>query len=199
MSADKLNTEIRQEQIVLAALNLIASQGMKALTVGGVASMVGLVPSAIYRHFKSKNEVLDATLDLIRDRLISNVQAVREETSDPLDTIKQLLMRHVQLIQEFRAIPSILFSEEVYIGHPERKAKLYKIIKEYLDRVCDIIRQGQREDRIRQDIAPETFSVMFLGMFQPSAILWHLTDGSFDIMKQTEGTWQIFSEAIRVE
>jgi len=199
MSAEKLNTEIRKEQIALAALSLIARHGVKALTVGGVARMVGLVPSAIYRHYRSKNEVLDATLDLIRDRLLGNIKAARESNSNPLDSIRHLLMRHIQLIQEFQAIPRIIFSEEVYNGNPERKAKLYEIIKEYLDGVGDMMRQGQQECRIRQDIAPETLSVMFLGMFQPSAILWHLTDGSFNMIRQTEKTWQIFSEAIRME
>jgi len=199
MSAEKLNTEIRREQIVQAALSLIASKGLRRLSVAGVARRVGLVPSAFYRHFKSKEEVIDAALDLIRDRLLGNVKAAREESVDPLGSIRRLLMRHVQLIMEFQAIPLILFSEEVYSGHRERKAKLYKIIKEYLDRVNDIVRQGQQDYQIRQDIAPGTLSVMFLGMFQPSVFLWHLTDGSFDIIKQTERTWQIFSEAIRMK
>jgi AcrR family transcriptional regulator len=60
MRAAKLHTDIRQEQIVHAALNVVASHGLKGLTVQRVARQVGLAPSAMYRHFQRKDEVLTA-------------------------------------------------------------------------------------------------------------------------------------------
>lgn len=62
-----------------------------------------------------------------------------------------------------------------------------------------MVRQGQKEKCIRPDINPETVSLMFLGLFQPSAFLWHLSDGGFDVTKHTEKAWKIFSEAIRLK
>ena len=38
-----------------------------------LAERVGLVPSAIYRHFKTKEDVLFAALDSITDRLVGGV------------------------------------------------------------------------------------------------------------------------------
>ena len=73
MSAEKLETDVRQDQIAQAALNVISSHGLKALSVARVARQVGLVTSAIYRHFHSKDAVLDAVLGLIGDRLRENV------------------------------------------------------------------------------------------------------------------------------
>ena len=57
MSDEKLGTEIRQEQIAEAALELVASQGLGRLSVAAVARRVGLVPSGIYRHYKSKDDI----------------------------------------------------------------------------------------------------------------------------------------------
>jgi AcrR family transcriptional regulator len=199
MKAAKLQTAIRQEQIAQAALDLAASHGLKGLSVARVAQQVGLVPSAIYRHFQGKDEVLNAILGLIQDRLLHNVQAVRAETADPLDQLRRLLLRHVRLIGEHQAIPRLIFSEEVYSGHPERKAKVYGIISGYLQRVGDIVRQGQRQGRIRSDVAPNTLAVMFLGLVQPAAILWHMSDGGFDVTKHVEQAWRVFREAIRAK
>ena len=75
MVAQKLGTDIRQQQIVQAALSLISSHGLKGLSIAGIASRVGLVPSAIYRHFKNKEQVIDAILDLIRERLLGKYQS----------------------------------------------------------------------------------------------------------------------------
>ncbi len=69
MSEEKLDTQIRREQIAQAALELVASQGLKRLSMAAVARRVGLVPSGIYRHFHSKTEILHAVLDRIRQRL----------------------------------------------------------------------------------------------------------------------------------
>jgi hypothetical protein len=38
---------------------------------------------------------------------------------------------------------------------------------------------------------------MFLGLVQPAAILWQLSDGGIDVTKHAERAWQIFSDAIR--
>src|SRR4030065_192405 len=59
-----------------APLALIASRGTHALSVAAVARRVGLVPSAIYRHFRSKDEVLDAAIAHVGDLLLGNVAAV---------------------------------------------------------------------------------------------------------------------------
>ncbi|MGD0654870.1 MAG: hypothetical protein ABSA16_11035 [Thermoguttaceae bacterium] len=45
MSEEKLDTQIRREQIAQAALELIASQGLRRLSVAAVARRVGLVPA----------------------------------------------------------------------------------------------------------------------------------------------------------
>lgn len=197
MSALKLDTEIRQEQITQAVLSLIASDGLKELSVAKVAHRVGIVPSAIYRHFKSKDEIIDVVLDFIRDRLLANVKAVCEETPEPLERLRLLLIRHVKLIRENQAIPRIIFSEDVYGGNPDRKAKVYKIIKDYLNQVGEIIGQGQKEGKMRSDVNTETAALMFLGIIQPAAILWHVSNGGFDITKHTEKAWQIFCKVIQ--
>ena len=76
-----MNTEVRREQIIEAAMNLIASRGLKGLNVAGIANRIGLVPSAIYRHFKSKDDVLDMILDFIQEKLLTNIRITCKETS----------------------------------------------------------------------------------------------------------------------
>jgi AcrR family transcriptional regulator len=194
--AEKLDTEVRQEQIAEAALDIIARHGMAGLSIANVARRVGLVPSAIYRHFEGKDQVLDAVLGLIEERLAANVRAVRDETDDAIGRLRALLMRHVALIRENEGLPRVVFSESIYSGAPERKRRLYDIITGYLDSVADIVAQGQRDGRIRGGIAPDKVAVMFLGMVQPGAILWHLSDGQFDVTTQAEKAWEVFQAAL---
>src|SRR5574340_925182 len=117
--AEKLRTEVRQDQFAQAALGLVASSGLRVLSVARVAHRVGVVPSAVYRHFGSKDELLDAVLSMIRNRLAENVQKVSEECKDSLECLRRLLMLHAQLIRENQGVPRIIFSEEIFSGSRE--------------------------------------------------------------------------------
>ncbi len=194
---EKLNTEVRQEQIIQAAMNLIAVRGVSGLSMATLANRIGLVPSATYRHFKGKQELLDRILDFIQERLLTNIRITCEETLDPMERLRGILKRHVEMLRENRAIPRIIFTEDVFNGNPNRKTKVYGIINEYLGALNEIIRDGQQKGQIRSDLDSETIALMFLGMIQPGAILWFLSDGKFDISEHSEKNWNVFREAIR--
>jgi AcrR family transcriptional regulator len=196
METKKLSTEIRQDQLAQAALSLIAAHGLKGLSVARVARRIGLVPSAVYRHFSSKDKLLSSVLDLIGGRLQSNV-AVASSGGDTLEALRVLLMGHVRMIRENRGILQVVFSEDVHYGHPERKARVHALVKGYLAKLAEMVARGQANGEIRPDVDPATVSLMLLGLVQPAAILWHLSDGGFDVTKQVERAWQLFSERLR--
>lgn len=199
MSEEKLDTEIRREQIAEAAMSLVADRGLSRLSIAAVARRVGLVPSGIYRHFKNKDEMLLAILDRVEERLLENVCVAEEETPDALQRLRNLLMRHIRFIREGRALPRIIFSDDFHRGHPERKARVQRVFSAYMGRIAQFVRQGQEEGTIRPELDPATAAMMFLGMIVPAAIVWHVTEGGFDVTRHAERAWQMFHSAIATE
>jgi AcrR family transcriptional regulator len=191
MRAPKLRTQVRREQIAAAALGVITAGGMRALSIAAVAREVGLTPSAIYRHYPSREAVIDAALELIRDRLLGNVSAVRAETPDPVERLRRLLARDVRLLRENRAFPRVLFSEEVYGGPARRRERAFAMIRAYLAEIAEICRQGQHEGRIRRDLDAETFAMLFIGIVRPAAILGHLGRGRIDPARHAAKAWVV--------
>jgi AcrR family transcriptional regulator len=192
MATKKLATEIRREQIVFAALKQVAKDGLRKLSMAEVARQVGLVPSALYRHFKGKDEIIDAMLGFLRSKMMGNVEAVRGETDDPERQLHRLLELHAGLIQDNQAIPRILFSDEVYSGPPERKQQMFRVLRGYLDAVAGIIREGQRSGRFEKDRDPDTLALMFVGIVVPAAILWHASGGAMDVPAHVDKGWDMF-------
>jgi AcrR family transcriptional regulator len=199
MSDEKLDTEIRREQIAEAVLSFVAEHGVNRLSMAQVARRVGLVPSGIYRHFKSKDEMILAALDRIEARLQANIRAAAEEDSDPLEQLRGLLVRHVRFIREGRAVPRIIFSDDAHSGHPVRKQRVQQILGAYLGRIAELVRQGQQEGKVRPELDPATAALMLIGIVVPAGILWHVTDGGFDVTKHAERAWQIYRRAITTE
>jgi AcrR family transcriptional regulator len=196
MRRQKLRTEVRKDQIAEAVLDLVTRGGLSALSVAAVAHRVGVTPSALYRHFPSKGAMLDATLERIEQRVRENVRIAEEQAADPLEALGVLLARHVEMVRQSRGVPLVLFSDDVYFRPTGHRERLKSLILGYAELVAGLVQKGQRAGRIRRDIDPETLGVMFLGLFQPGAILWHLTDGGFDITRQAREAWKVFRSAI---
>ena len=161
MADAKLQTRIRREQIAEAALHLVASEGVKRLSIAAVARRVGLVPSDIYRHFKSKDAMLDAVLDLLDAKLQANVEAARKETADPLRRLHGLFLRHIRFIREGQAFPRIMFSDEALAARPERKSRVGRIMGDYLGEVERMVREGQQQGQIDRQLLPRTAAMLF--------------------------------------
>lgn len=196
MVREKLNTEIRQKQILEAASDIVSRRGMRGLSIAAVARRVGTVPSSLYRHFENKDQIVDALLSLIESRLLANVEAVRLETDEPLTALELLLHRHIRLIRENANIPRVVFSEEVYGANLERKSRVHTLLSRYLEQVASLFQAAQDTGAVRNDVSPSTLALMFLGLIQPAAILWHLSNGGFDVTRQANRAWCVFRAGI---
>jgi AcrR family transcriptional regulator len=196
MADAKLETRIRREQIAEAALQLVASEGVKRLSIASVARRVGLVPSGIYRHFQSKDAMLDAVLDLLDAKLQANVAAARNETADPLERLHGLFLRHIRIIREGQAFPRIIFSDEALAAQPERRIRVRRIVGDYLGQIERMIREGQQVGHIDRQVTPRTAAMMFLGMIIPAGVIWHLSDGGFNLTQHAGRAWKMFQQAL---
>jgi AcrR family transcriptional regulator len=197
MRATKTKTGVRQEQIAQSALTLIARNGFHRLSLAAVAREVGVVPSAIYRHYQGKDNVLDAVLELISRRLLQNVELAREKSTNALERLHDLLLSHMRLVQNGVPIPRVVFSEEIFTGHRKRRKRVHQIFQQYLGKVAEMVVEGQRAGEIRGEFDPETLSIMFLGLVQPSAILWLISEGEFNFNRHVQNAWLLYSRMIR--
>ena len=182
----------RKKEIVEAAIEVINRSGLKDLTIYKIAKEIGVVPSALYRHFKSKEEILDGVLSLVKQRFKQNIKEVREEHISAISQLDAILTKHVKFIKEKKALPRILFSEEIIGDSKKRRKRLAEIIKEQVNTISEIIKEGQRQKEIREDIDPVSAALMFLGIVQPAAILWHASGGEFDLTEHAKNAWKIF-------
>ncbi len=192
----KMNTEARREQMASAALNLLAERGSEGFNIADLAESVGLVPSAIYRHFEGREDVLDVALDLFRDRVYGLVEAARNEAQDPLMALELLLTRHARLIESGGAVPHIMASMSASEEHAARRAKTERIFAGYVARVESLVREGQESGQVRSDIDPTAATLLFVGMIQPAALLRHAEGERFDITVHAARVWDLFRRAV---
>src|SRR5580693_9758453 len=60
---DERRRALTRERVVAEALTAIAADGIDALSMRGLAARLGVVPGALYRHVRSKEELCDLVVD----------------------------------------------------------------------------------------------------------------------------------------
>lgn len=196
---NKLSTEIRKEQLIRGVLKVIARDGTKRLSVASVSREIGLVPSALYRHFHSKDQMLSAVLDYIVGRIQHNFHEVCEETEDPLLRIQRFLQRQLKLIKESPAIPTVVFAQGLFSEDPYRRKKIFNTFDQFRHRLTTMVKMGQRSGTIRHDISAETVVLLWVGIIQPAALLYYLSNGHYDLERHGRRAWKMLKDMIQTK
>jgi len=196
MTSEKLPTIVRKEQIVETALRILSDNSVSKLKLAEIAEQMGLAPSALYRHFKNRDAIFSAILEHIRAKLYTNLENARQTTDNAVDRLHEMLLRHARLITHEQGIPRVIFSDEIWGQRKERRQRLYRIVSGYLDEIEDIIKEGQEQGQIRQGVEARVMAHLFFGIVQPAALLWHMSEGAFDVEGHIAGAWPVYLKVL---
>src|SRR5258705_1837981 len=85
----------RRQLIVDAATDLFSRKGYAAVAMGDVAEAVAIGPSALYRHFRGKQDLLAAVVGDALSTLDDAITvAENERSSDVAATLAAIVLRH---------------------------------------------------------------------------------------------------------
>ncbi|WP_328885695.1 TetR/AcrR family transcriptional regulator [Streptomyces sp. NBC_00316] len=106
----------RRAEILAAAVPLFARDGFANVTNGQIAEAVGLTPSALYRHYPGKVDILAAACLQAAGLLEQAVDQSLHEVADPHDAVVALAATYVAYSFEHTALTSV--AEAELIGLP---------------------------------------------------------------------------------
>lgn len=187
----------RRDQIARAALAIVHEQGTGALSIASVAHRVGVAPSALYRHFPDKDAMLEHMIARLGAGVRANLERARAEApAGAVEALGAFLTRHVEFLLENRGFPMLIFSDLV-LQHPGRRATMLVTLDHFRGVVADLVREGQRQGAVRADADPEAAAFVFLGLFMPAGLQWHLAGGRTDLVGTVRRAWSIYLSGIR--
>jgi len=152
---------VRQEEIVKAVLYIIGNHGITSLTTSALAKEVGLSSGGLFRHFRSREEILTATVEYA----VVQVEATfPSESLPPLERVLTLARNRVRLLSSDSGLSWLLRSDQAYLTLPEDGVKtLGRLVSRSREFLLRAIREGVEEGSIRRDISPEVLLVPVMG------------------------------------
>ena len=86
----------RKEEILYAALELAAENGIKGVSMSQIADKVGIKAPSLYNHFGSKDEIIREMYSFLRDLAQASVASVPIDFSKLLDkSVEEILLNSV--------------------------------------------------------------------------------------------------------
>ena len=84
----------RREEILRATLDLAAERGLGAVTLSQIAERVGMRKPSLYNHFASKDELVQAAYQLLRDQARERASATAVDAAELAEgSLEEVLLR----------------------------------------------------------------------------------------------------------
>lgn len=167
----------RKEQIVNAARKLVIKCGSENVTVRRIAAEVGFSEAAIYRHFKSKKDILYLLIESIEDSLISDLSSSGKNGSGRLDSI---LHTHLSAVEMRKGVSFQVIAEIISLGDKRLNQRIYETVEKYISKLKEILLEEIQNGTLRKDIDVEAASIILFGVVQGVSNIWTLSNYNFE-------------------
>jgi len=195
-----------KEKILKTALKLFSSKGYKATTVRDIAGAMGMKQSALYNHFKNKDEILET---LISDLTSSAIVHLFDD-KEPQEAAKSGKALLAGIATKFKLLSFDAQNEALFkllmqeIFRNERVREIYNeyFYQENVKKLSSYLFVMMQEELIRSSdpllLANEFFSPLFFYQMQVSLLKMDKKSTS-SVVSLFEKHVEFFWDSIKVE
>jgi len=174
---------IGQQRIVDTARKIILDEGIESLTTRRLAKILGVTDGALYRHFRSKKEIVSLLVDDIQKTLLSVIKASSEKENDSLRKLEKVFFSHLSYAEQRKGTTFIVINEILNIKDGQLQRKMLAAINLYLKTVEEILVDGKKSGLFKKDMDSTLASIMFFGSVQSLVTLWGLSGYKLSLKK----------------
>lgn len=190
---------VRQKDILKAAIAIIANQGYEKLTIKNLATKIGVTEAALYRHFKSKREIVTMILSYFEELSNRVLNDICESNNAPLDNIRKFVEDRYILFSKNPDLAKVMFSEELFKNDPTFKGQFQCIMHKHKQAMESYLIQAQKDGNIKKDISSIQLFRIIIGSMRFTVTQWNLSDGAFDLQKEGSDLFESIIKLIRIK
>jgi len=197
MNRKHLPADERRAATVEAVIELAADQNPSNITTTAIAQHMGLTQGALFRHFPTKETILQAVMVWVADFLLERIAKAAEGAASPLKALEAVFMAHTGFISEHPGVPRILFGELQQPGETLAKQTVQTLLRNYGERLHDLLEAGKAQGELDAKLNVSAAAVLFIGTIQGLVMQSLLAGDPARIRRDAPGVFAIFRNGIR--
>lgn len=181
---DAKNFSDRQIQIIETATKRIDKHGIQELTTKSLAADIGLSEAALYRHFKSKNDILLGMLSFFIMGMKDKINSIIEnDQRTSCEIISDIFNNQLNTFAKNPAIVSVVFSEGIFQFNGTLSNKLSEMMDLMHEKISTLIKKGQDEACFNKLMSPAIAATMIMGSMRMVVLKWKLSGHKSNLVK----------------
>lgn len=161
-----LPADERRELTVQTVVALAAEQNPSEITTAAIAKRMQVTQGALFRHFPSKEAILQAVMDWVAERLLARIEKAATSATTPLEALEAMFMTHIDFIVEHPGVPRMMFGELQRTTETPAKRMAKTLLRRYSERLHALMEQGRHNGELATDLDIDNAIVMFVGSIQ---------------------------------
>lgn len=161
-----LPAEERRAATVEAVVELAAEQNPSDITTAAIAQRMGLTQGALFRHFPTKEAILESVMAWVADRLLERVDKATQGATSPLAALEAMFMAHIDFVSQHPGVPRMLFGELQRAGDTVPKRMVETLLHRYGERLRDWLEAGKAHGELDRELDVDAAVVSFIGTVQ---------------------------------
>jgi AcrR family transcriptional regulator len=152
----------RRDEILAAAVTLFHERGYEATGIDDIGEAASISGPAVYRHFRSKREILDI---LLRDRgetALAEAQAIVGSARDATEALDGLIDHYARAIVDNPSLTVVTLYERRTLD-PEIRALIDRLERRYIEEWVHAVAQS-RADLSDTEVRITVHAVLGMGV-----------------------------------
>lgn len=176
-----MEIKVRQLEIIEAAGEILTESGLAGLTTKNLAVKMGFAESALYRHFKGKEEIIVTMLQYLAADMDKRLTACGANLEDPVQKLKAMFNNQFSFFEKHPHFLVAVFSEGLLEQSKKINAAIMQLMATKRKHLLPIIRQGQLEGIFETSAPAEDLLHIIMGSFRLHMLQWRITDFAFNV------------------
>lgn len=173
----------RQIEIMEAATLRIDKFGIQELTIKNLASDLNLSEAALYRHFKSKNEILLGLLTYFILEMNERLAVIIEDKEkQPSELLKKVFVSQLNTFVQKPAIVSVIFSEGIFQFNKELSDKVSSMMALMQNNINALVVRGQNDGIYGKLLNADTITTIIMGSMRMVVLKWKLSGNKSNLV-----------------
>ena len=197
MSAKHLPADERRAATVEAVVNLAAHHNPSEITTTWIARQMGVTQGALFKHFPTKEAILEAVMSWVAERLLARIDQSAQGCDSPLVALEAMFLAHIAFVSEHPGVPRMLFGELQRQGDTLPKKMVQTLIRQYRERLQLLLEHGKPSGDLDAPLDVDAAAVLFIGSIQ-GLVMQSLIAGDVTRLRDdAPGVWFIYRRGIK--
>jgi AcrR family transcriptional regulator len=171
----------RQLEIIEAAGEILTESGIAGLTTKNLAAKMGFAESALYRHFKGKEEIILTMLKYLANDMDKRLTNSVLDIKSPEEKLKAVFNNQFEFFKKNPHFLVAIFSDGLLEESKSINEAIMQIMAIKRKHLLQIIQQGQKQQQFTEKLTADELVHIIMGSFRLHMLQWRLSGFAFDL------------------